>query len=104
LSNISSYLQELKHFPIYTIIAREFFLFYSYLKLFELLAEPVVFGIQKTGSPPAACSVLFGPYLDITACCDIVLGIERRYLQWLLEGLKIEQPKAIRDGKPGALY
>ena len=24
--------------------------------------------------------------------------------RWLLEGLKIEQPKAIRDGKPGILY
>ena len=24
--------------------------------------------------------------------------------RWLLEGLKIEQPKAIREGKPGALY
>ena len=24
-------------------------------------------------------------------------------VRWLLEGLKIEQPKAIRDGKPGAL-
>ncbi len=51
LSNISSYLPELKHFPIYTIIAREFFLFYSYLKLFELLAEPVVFRIQKNRQP-----------------------------------------------------
>ncbi|WP_080557306.1 IS66 family insertion sequence element accessory protein TnpB [Ruminococcus albus] len=25
-------------------------------------------------------------------------------IRWLLEGLKIEQPKAIREGKPGALY
>ncbi len=25
-------------------------------------------------------------------------------VRWLLEGLKIEQPKAIREGKPGALY
>lgn len=24
--------------------------------------------------------------------------------RWLLEGLKIEQPKAIREGKPGILY
>ena len=24
--------------------------------------------------------------------------------RWLLEGLTIEQPKAIRDGKPGILY
>ena len=24
--------------------------------------------------------------------------------RWLLEGLKIQQPKAIREGKPGALY
>lgn len=24
--------------------------------------------------------------------------------RWLLEGLKIDQPKAIRDGKPGAIY
>ena len=24
--------------------------------------------------------------------------------RWLLEGLMIEQPKAIREGKPGALY
>ena len=24
--------------------------------------------------------------------------------RWLLEGLKIEQPKAIREGKPGAMY
>lgn len=24
--------------------------------------------------------------------------------RWLLEGLKIDQPKAIREGKPGALY
>ena len=24
-------------------------------------------------------------------------------IRWLLEGLKIEQPKAIREGKPGAL-
>ena len=25
-------------------------------------------------------------------------------IRWLLEGLKIEQPKAIREGNPGALY
>ena len=25
-------------------------------------------------------------------------------VRWLLEGLKIEQPKAIREGKPDALY
>lgn len=25
-------------------------------------------------------------------------------IRWLLEGLKIEQPKAIREGKPGAMY
>lgn len=24
--------------------------------------------------------------------------------RWLLEGLQIDQPKAIREGKPGALY
>ncbi|MFQ7071628.1 MULTISPECIES: IS66 family insertion sequence element accessory protein TnpB [Ruminococcus] len=24
--------------------------------------------------------------------------------RWLLEGLKIEQPKAIQTGKPGAMY
>ena len=25
-------------------------------------------------------------------------------IRWFLEGLKIDQPKAIREGKPGALY
>jgi transposase len=25
-------------------------------------------------------------------------------IRWLLEGLQIDQPKAIREGKPGALY
>ena len=25
-------------------------------------------------------------------------------IRWLLEGLKIKQPKAIREGKPSALY
>lgn len=25
-------------------------------------------------------------------------------IRWLLEGLKIEQPKAIREGKPSAMY
>ena len=27
-----------------------------------------------------------------------------RQTRWLLEGLMIEQPKAIREGKPGAIY
>ncbi len=25
-------------------------------------------------------------------------------IRWLMEGLEIEQPKAIKEGKPGALY
>lgn len=32
----------------------------------------------------------------------LLLSIQQK--RWLLEGLKIEQPKAIREGKPGALY
>ena len=30
--------------------------------------------------------------------------LTQQQVRWLLEGLKIEQPKAIREGKPGALY
>ena len=32
------------------------------------------------------------------------LLLKPQQIRWLLEGLKIEQPKAIREGKPGALY
>ena len=32
------------------------------------------------------------------------LLLTAQQIRWLLEGLKIEQPKAIREGKPGALY
>ena len=32
----------------------------------------------------------------------LLLATQQR--RWLLEGLKIEQPKAIREGKPGAFY
>lgn len=32
----------------------------------------------------------------------LLLSIQQK--RWLLEGLKIQQPKAIREGKPGALY
>lgn len=32
----------------------------------------------------------------------LLLSMQQK--RWLLEGLKIEQPKAIREGKPGALY
>jgi len=32
------------------------------------------------------------------------LLLTSQQIRWLLEGLKIEQPKAIREGKPGALY
>ena len=30
--------------------------------------------------------------------------LTEQQVRWLLEGLNIEQPKAIREGKPGALY
>ena len=32
------------------------------------------------------------------------LLLTSQQIRWLLEGLKIEQPKAIREGKPGAMY
>ncbi|MDO4945776.1 MAG: IS66 family insertion sequence element accessory protein TnpB [Ruminococcus sp.] len=32
------------------------------------------------------------------------LLLTSQQIRWLLEGLKIEQPKAIRKGRPGALY
>ena len=32
------------------------------------------------------------------------LMLTPQQIRWLLEGLKIEQPKAIREGKPGALW
>ena len=32
------------------------------------------------------------------------LLLTSQQIRWLLEGLKIEQPKAICEGKPGALY
>jgi len=30
--------------------------------------------------------------------------LKEQEIRWLLEGLEIEQPKAIRDSKPGILY
>lgn len=32
------------------------------------------------------------------------LLLTSQQIRWLLEGLKIEQPKAIREGKPSAVY